>query len=182
MLVGKSGTHFKCEVVVYYEEGGPVFLVHVDHIHLIPQGRYVTKGAPCATMSFSQVIFQTVLTKLGQMNLGQEKLLSSVLEYLGIIFDVAKHLPTTSLASLFWVLVATPTATSTGLDKQVVSTMQESIRTMLGNLVAARPGDDWASFKVACTKESSKSSCGVNTDQNEAANKFWGDFVRVIDS
>jgi hypothetical protein len=182
ILLGKGGMHVKCDVVVYYEEDGPVFLVHVDNLYKIPQGRYVTKGAPCATMSFSQLIFQSVLTKLVQMNLGQEKLLESVAEYLGIILDVLKHLPTRSLAPIFRVLVATPTMTSTGLDKQVMSAMQAGIHTMFGDLVAARPSDDWTSFKVACTTESCviQSNPSNPSNQTDVANKCWEDFVRVV--
>jgi hypothetical protein len=170
-LTSKDNVH-KCTVVIYYTACEPMFLVHVDYLHLIPKGRYVSDSTLCASMSFSPVIFQTALTELSGMNLGQEKLLTSTTQYLGIIFDVLKRLPTSTFAALFWVLVATPT----GLDEQVVSTMQETIRTMLGDLVASRPGDDWAAFKAPRGHESSS---GFQTD---VAAKRWEDLVRVVDS
>ena len=170
VLTGKD--NHKCTVVIYYKAGDPVFLVHVDHLELIPKGRYVSNSKLCASMSFSPEIFRTVLTSLGGMNLGQEKLLTSITEYLGIIFEVVKHLPTSVFASLFWVLVST----STGLDEQVVSTMQEFIGTMLGDLVAARPSDDWAAFK-APRREKVSSGCQV-----DVAAKRWQDLVRVVNT
>ena len=67
VLTGKD--NHECTVVIYYKTGYPVFLVHVDHLHLIPKGRYVSNSKLCASMSFSPAIFQTVLTALGEANL-----------------------------------------------------------------------------------------------------------------
>ena len=170
VLTGKD--NHKCTVVIYYEKNDPVFLVNVDHLHLIPEGRYVSNSTLCTSMSFSPAIFKTVLTALGGMNLGQEKLLTSITEYLGIIFEVVKHLPTSVFASLFWVLVSTPT----GLDEQVVSTMQEIIGTMLGDLVGARPSDDWTAFK-ALRRDKASSGCQV-----DVAAKRWENLVRVVNT
>ena len=175
-LTSKDNVH-KCTVVIYYTASEPMFLVHVDFLYLVPKGRYVSDSTLCASMSFSPAIFQTVLTELSGMNLGQEKLLTSTTQYLDIIFDVLKRLPTSTFAALFWVLVATPTVPSTGLDEQVVSTMQETIRTMLRDLVALRSGDDWTAFKGPRHHKWVSSAF-----RPDVATKCWDDLVRVFDT